>query len=360
MWECLRRDPLQSTLNMNIGATPVTLRLPIMLEHWKDSTSCMKSLVSRLLRSHTAQSVLNSKAVPCYGPHDGPADAAIFALLLVESIWQHMVASLEGTLPRYRHDAARLPDDEAFPRLRKFRRQVADAQMLIAETKERCTQVVGYVNSWCVDGQSLSADKFWSQKSSATVAPFPGYARSMDIKNFFDAMERLEGKIDALSQAINEEIQIVIGSVQVEDAQTMKRQTEWTVVLAVLAAIYLPMTLVTGIFGMNIKEINTDDTRPDKWWTIKVWLITFGATVGCVLLYAIARRLIRPTLDERENLLKIMPRGPELMNHVFFHVDKSYGKILPAKVWQWMVRRILKRLEVSSKRFQDLEAQKLE
>jgi hypothetical protein len=52
--------------------------------------------------------------------------------------------------------------------------------------------------------------------------------------------------------------------------------------------------------------------------------------------------------------------GTWATDHVLFHVDKAYGKMLPAKVWQWMVRRILKRLEVFSKTFQDLEAQKLE
>jgi Mg2+ and Co2+ transporter CorA len=80
----------------------------------------------------------------------------------------------------------------------------------------------------------------------------------------------------------------------------MKRQTEWMVVLALLAAIYLPMTLVTGIFGMNISEINHDDSLPDRWSTVKVWGVVFGATVGCILIYAVARRPVRWVLEMRE------------------------------------------------------------
>lgn len=72
-----------------------------------------------------------------------------------------------------------------------------------------------------------------------------------------------------MTQTDNEEIQVVISSVQIEDARTVKRQTEVTVVLAVLAAIYLPMTLVTGIFGMNINEIHQG--VPDRIWVVKVW-----------------------------------------------------------------------------------------
>ena len=99
--------------------------------------------------------------------------------------------------------------------------------------------------------------------------------------------------VKTMTQTVNEEIQMVIGSVQVEDARVMRRQTEWTVVLAVLAAIYLPMTLVTGIFGMNITEIGAEATAPDRWSVVKAWGIVFGATMRSVLVYVVARYVLR-------------------------------------------------------------------
>jgi Mg2+ and Co2+ transporter CorA len=92
-----------------------------------------------------------------------------------------------------------------------------------------------------------------------------GRAKSIDVRDIPDLLKELEGRISTMTQTVNEEIQIVVGSVQVEDARIMKRQTEWTVVLAVLAAIYLPMSLVTGIFGMNITDLSADISAPDKW-----------------------------------------------------------------------------------------------
>ncbi|GAB7329674.1 hypothetical protein MBLNU13_g01410t1 [Cladosporium sp. NU13] len=80
-----------------------------------------------------------------------------------------------------------------------------------------------------------------------------------------ESLQGLQERLDAIKEDLNEEIQLAIGSVQVHDAQTMKKQTTWTVVLSVLAAIYLPMTLVTGIFGMNITEISAEPTAPDAW-----------------------------------------------------------------------------------------------
>jgi membrane protein YqaA with SNARE-associated domain len=360
LWETLRRYPFQSILHMEMGPTLTSLRLPIILEQWDDSTRCMKTFVSRLLRSHTAQSVFSPRAVPRYRPRDGHAGDVIFSLLLAESAWQFTVTNLESTLQRHQYDAARLTDDEAFPKFREFRRQVASAQVLIAEFKQRCAQIVGYVDSWCVDGKPISADDFWLQKPIAPTAPIFGHARSMDVRNLFDSIEKLEGRVGALSQAINDEIQVVIGSVQVEDARTMKRQTEWTVVLAVLAAIYLPMTLVTGIFGMNITEINTDATRPDKWWTVKVWGLVFGATLGIILVYVLARWLVQDVLKRFEKVSKKFPKGPATLKLIQVSLDKAYGRVLPAAVRRWMVRSRVRDLETSSRIFKDLEAQKLE
>lgn len=42
----------------------------------------------------------------------------------------------------------------------------------------------------------------------------------------------------------------------------MKRQGRRATLLTLLAAFYLPLTLVTGIFGMNIKEFDGDNAPP--------------------------------------------------------------------------------------------------
>jgi Mg2+ and Co2+ transporter CorA len=122
----------------------------------------------------------------------------------------------------------------------------------------------------------------------------------MDIRDLPDSLEKMERRVAALTASVNQEIQVVIGSVQVEDAKTMKRQTEWMVVLALLAAIYLPMTLVTGIFGLNKPEINDGNYLPDRWSAVKAWGVVFGATIGCIVIYAVARRPIRWILDMRD------------------------------------------------------------
>lgn len=122
----------------------------------------------------------------------------------------------------------------------------------------------------------------------------------MDIRHLPDSLEKMEQKVAILTRAVIQENQVVIGSVQVEDAKMVERQTESMVVLALLAAIYRPMTLVTGIFGINTSVINDDQSLPDRWSAVKASGVVVGATIGCILLYAAGRRPVRWMLDRRE------------------------------------------------------------
>lgn len=109
-----------------------------------------------------------------------------------------------------------------------------------------------------------------------------------------------DSRFRLMISALNDEIRLVIGTVQIEDAKKTREQIEltvqltemaihqarWTMVLTFLAAFYLPMTLATGIFGMNIREIS-DDKGPSKWWVIGTWAVSFLVTASCVGGYAL-------------------------------------------------------------------------
>jgi hypothetical protein len=75
-----------------------------------------------------------------------------------------------------------------------------------------------------VDGHYVEAVEFWARKPSVPIeAASFGHTRSMDIRNIFDALEKSEDRLKAIGQEVIEEIHAAIGSVQVEDAKTMKR-----------------------------------------------------------------------------------------------------------------------------------------
>jgi Mg2+ and Co2+ transporter CorA len=183
---------------------------------------------------------------------------------------------------------------QAFESLTTLRRRLADAQGLLADTRSEVKASINIRDiTWDVDGRMLSAEQSWSEKRDTTVAANPRQARSTDAQDIPTLLKELDARISTMIRTVNEEIQMVIGSVQVEAARVMRRQTEWTVVLAILAAIYLPLTLVTGIFGMNITEISSEATAPDRWSVVRAWGIIFGVTMGSILVYAVVRYVLQ-------------------------------------------------------------------
>ena len=64
----------------------------------------------------------------------------------------------------------------------------------------------------------------------------------------------------------------------------MKRQSRRATLLTLLAAFYLPLTLVTGIFGMNIKEFS-DDKAPPSYMCFEALFAVIAVTAVSYGLY---------------------------------------------------------------------------
>jgi Mg2+ and Co2+ transporter CorA len=57
----------------------------------------------------------------------------------------------------------------------------------------------------------------------------------------------------------------------------MKEQAQRATLLTILAVIYLPLTLVTGIFGMNIRQI---DSATTEFWACLVGLAAIAGVTA--------------------------------------------------------------------------------
>jgi len=101
---------------------------------------------------------------------------------------------------------------------------------------------------------------------------------ALDTVALLDRFAQLQGRLGEVAKTVNEEIQLFIASVSIrdsevmladskilrEDSQIMKQQAARTTLLTILAVIYLPLQLITEIFGMNIQEITADSSL--SWW----------------------------------------------------------------------------------------------
>lgn len=140
---------------------------------------------------------------------DSNGKSHILVWQLVESTWQLAVASLDSRLQRIRRSAANGTSDEAFSILKTFRREIADARMLIDELRGRFVQAVGEADSWIVilpngSDNALAIEKmdvnaFWSQERAKSAPVVFGRAQTMDIKNLPDTLKGLEDWIHSMT-----------------------------------------------------------------------------------------------------------------------------------------------------------------
>lgn len=69
---------------------------------------------------------------------------------------------------------------------------------------------------------------------------------------------------------LTDTFQLLTSTISIREARLIIEQAARATRLKQLVAVYLPLTLVTGIFGMNVREINGDHLR---WWACIVTLV---------------------------------------------------------------------------------------
>ncbi|KAI7784476.1 hypothetical protein LA080_009975 [Diaporthe eres] len=95
--------------------------------------------------------------------------------------------------------------------------------------------------------------------------------------------------VDILSEAettdrfLMDTFQLLMSSINVLDSATAIQQAQSSQKLTQLAFIFIPLNLVTSIFGMNIMEINGSPLR--AWVCVVVLIVTIACTVSLLMAY---------------------------------------------------------------------------
>lgn len=97
-----------------------------------------------------------------------------------------------------------------------------------------------------------------------------GITRSDD--RYINELRGLPMQVSNLKQEISDTFQLLIGAIAIRDSEVQKQlaresrqQARRATALTALAAVYLPLSLTTGVFGMNITEINQGTP---KYWAV--------------------------------------------------------------------------------------------
>ena len=117
-----------------------------------------------------------------------------------------------------------------------------------------------------------------------------------------------------LQSLLLETFDILVSTLAVQESQTSVtqakeslKQTEQSILLTRLAALYLPVSAATGIFGMNLKDIN--GSNPQFWAFLAVFF-------GFLILTALAMW---------SDIVQILAKNPRYKKHMNERLLRAAG-----------------------------------
>jgi hypothetical protein len=211
--------------------------------------------------------------------------AIVLPWLLSASAWRRNIELLDRQLNQLRTTAMLSPSLATFKPIPLLRQSVADLEEALRQMKD-----------------AIREEEVQAFAQVQKLAQF----RLETIDSVFDTLLK---QASALSSKASNEIQLVIGSVTIQvmlstfhtydvpskvaqDSDMMKQQSRRATLLTLLAAFYLPLTLVTGIFGMNIREF--DDVKPSFVLCFEALFAVVAVTMIFYGVYRYPRFCLRP------------------------------------------------------------------
>jgi Mg2+ and Co2+ transporter CorA len=226
---------------------------------------CFKELINRLSRkddeeTHASRNLLLLGNETCSDDSEASQEKVLFSTwALTAHQWKLNLRFLKDAFSLRRHNAVAQPGMYTYLPMIHLRRLIVGMR----DQSSRARSQSGEINDHFEDLQSQC----------------PSLDQSTLDKTLTEVFEDL----DKLDKELNDEIHLIIGAVTVQDSDVNKQQTERATLLTLLAAVYLPLTLVTGIFGMNIKDIN--DGNPDWRACGEVLAVVAACTIVFVAAY---------------------------------------------------------------------------
>lgn len=160
------------------------------------------------------------------------------------------------------------------------------------------------INRW-ISFENRPASRFSLKRLSGerkTLVELCGYLVDpqnhewLSAEDFEDEARIIQEKLAALESQVKETFTLLVQAVTVIDSDANRKAATQASLLTLLAALYLPATLATGIFGMNVK-LFTDDSNAADWrpviYTFLVVLAPSLAFITFVFLPKRYKQLIR-------------------------------------------------------------------
>lgn len=215
--------------------------------------------------------------------YDDPSK--ILCWLLTLQAWTLNLDIIGTDIRRHSYRASASPDEGNFYRLAGHRRTIAGLRNEMAGHRRQREIVLRPFDVSVMSWRSQAQQSF----------------DSTETKTSTEWIQDIEDRVAELTATMSEVSQFLTAWINLRDSETMKSQARRATELTALAVIYLPLTLVTSIFGMNITEINGS---VPKWWECVVVLFVIGAVTSAPFGVWVYWRRRRESEDKGKSLLK--------------------------------------------------------
>ena len=255
--------------------------LPIPLKHWEQDSVSFFDVLNKMMRRDDPQHqrlrhILLSDGLtpPELSRVAKLSEEGLILSPLIEHAWSSSVERLSDKLSQHRSRALTRPSMETYLPLVDLRRPI-----------------LGMLDAISMAIQDIPA---FEDVYNRVYPIDPSKSTSGNNSPWSVTLQKANADLLSLQRELNDEIHLVIGAVTVQDSDASKRQAERATLLTLVAAVYLPLTLVTSIFGMNIREIDGDLL------TYRACLKALGVVLGCTIVFALGYREWRRWRRRRE------------------------------------------------------------
>lgn len=188
--------------------------------------------------------------------------------MISSSLWETNLRFLTATIRQISFHDLRNPSDSTNDKLHDRRQDLDYLRTLVTETlKWHPPTLPSYF---------LRLPKYDGHHRSqiANLAEHP----IQSLRRILEDAEKLQGFLIDTFQLLMSSISVRESRLSIEQAQLSAEQARRSAWLSQLASVYLPLSVVTGIFGMNLKEIS--DGPPRWWWAVVVLVVLVMCTMG--------------------------------------------------------------------------------
>ncbi|KAL9620111.1 MAG: hypothetical protein Q9160_005317 [Pyrenula sp. 1 TL-2023] len=206
-----------------------------------------------------------------------PAHALLY--MFSSSIWETNLRFLDSDIKRISFRDLRDPKDSTNDDLHDRREDLEDLKALISETV-----------TWVPPTLPRYYEKLSERRVDGAYSTF-----GSPIEN----LRRVRQDADRLQSFLNDTFQLLMSSIAVRDSRSSMEQARRSAWLTQLASLYLPLSVLTGIFGMNLKEINGSSVP--FWWSI----VVLGILALCTVLTYFGLRGFGSWKEKRDTRKKI-------------------------------------------------------